>query len=240
MKKIVIGDIVSRAWDLAVKHWPIFVLLSLVSSLVSQFGATVDDSFLVNLGQNPDPTEVVEALNEALVINYPLLIIGVLLSIYLGFVIYRMLYNAITTGRPYQTFGEAFKVDFTQLAIFFCVEIIVGLIIGLGCMLCVIPGIFLGVRLMFAPLIAATENVGVGEALSRSWNATKGNFWNLFLLGLVSIGIAILGLCACCVGVFFAEVIINFMLVLAYLDLKPEEPIYNKEETATSDFIEVQ
>ena len=245
MKKIVIGDIVSRAWDLAVKHWPIFVLLSLITSLVSQFGATVDPNLLTGLGQNPDPQAIAEALREAMVINYPMLIIGILLSIYLGFVVYRMLYNAITTGRPYTSMGEAFKVDFNQLAIFFCVDLVFGLAVGFGTLFCIIPGIFLAVRWMFAPLIAATEGTDFVESFRRSWQATSGNFWNLLLLGIVSIGIAILGLCACCVGVFFADVIIDFMLVLAYLELKPQQPTFDdqtisEDNNTPSDFVEVQ
>ena len=245
MKKIVIGDIVSRAWDLAVKHWPIFVLMSLITWLCSQFGATVDPNVLTGLGQNPDPQAVVEALREGMVFNYPMLIIGALLSTYLGFVVYRMLYSAITTGRPYTTLGDAFKVDLVQLAIFFCIEIVYGLAIGFGLLLCIIPGIFLAVRWIFAPLIAATEGTDFVESFRRSWQATSGNFWNLFLLGLVAIGIAILGLCACCVGVLFADVIINFMLVLAYLELKPQQPTFEdetifKDNNNPSDFVEVQ
>ena len=30
MKKLFIGDIVSRAWDLAVKHWPVFLIIALI------------------------------------------------------------------------------------------------------------------------------------------------------------------------------------------------------------------
>ena len=37
MKSFEIGDIISRAWDLAVKHWPIFVLIVLIK-LFRQFG----------------------------------------------------------------------------------------------------------------------------------------------------------------------------------------------------------
>ena len=156
-----------------------------------------------------------------------------------------MLYSAITTGRPYTSMGEAFKVDFNQLAIFFCVEVVLGLAIGLGTLLFIIPGIFLAVRWMFAPLIAATENTSFVESFRRSWQATSGNFWKLILLGIVAIGIVILGFCACCVGVLFAEVIANFMLVLAYLELKPQQPAFEdqtfyEDHNTPSDFVEVQ
>ena len=91
---------------------------------------------------------------------------------------------------------------------------------------------------MFAPMLVAIENVSFGEAFTRSWQMTSGNFWNLFLLGLTAIGIAILGLCACCVGIYFADVIINFMMVLAYMVLRVD----NQPEVVveSTDYTEVQ
>ena len=222
MKKFVIGDIVSRAWDLAVKHWPIFVLLSFITSMCSGMGMNYDESVLTNLGQNPDPQVVMRAVSDSMQFS-PWIILGVLLSLYLGFITYRMLYSAATTGKPYENFVDALKIDINQFAIFFCAELVMGLAVGLGTLLCILPGIFLAVRLFFVPLIVAVENVSFGEAFSRSWNMTKGNFWSLLLLGITAIGVAILGLCACCVGIFFADVMINFMAVVAYLILKDND-----------------
>ena len=236
MKQLVIGDTISRAWDLAVKHWPIFVLFSLVNYLFSGFGVRYDQEALMSLGQNPDPQVVAETIREAITVS-PWLILGVLVSIYLGFVVYRMLYNAATIGKPYETFADALKVDVNQLAIFFCVNLAMGFIVGAGTLACILPGIFLGVRLLFAPIIAAVENASFGEAFTRSWEMTKGNFWNLFLLGLAAIGIYILGFCACCVGVIFAEVVVQFMLMVAYLTLKQDDQPITVEPT---DYAEIQ
>ena len=55
------------------------------------------------------------------------------------------------------------------------------------------------------------------------------------MLGITMFGIAILGLCACCVGIFFATVIIDFMEILAYYVLRTDET----PEVAT-DYVEVQ
>lgn len=242
MKKLVIGDIVSRAWDLAVKHWPVFVLLVLLNSLLGSIGLSVDSSFADNLGQNPDPQVIMEALSEAVTVT-PWLIVGVLISMYIAFVMYRMLRNAVVKGRPYENLVDELKIDITQFALFFVVNLLYGIAVGIGFTLCIIPGIFLSIRWIFAPYIMATENVGITEAFGRSWQLTKGNFWDLFLLGLVAIGITILGLCACCVGVLFTEVIVDFMLVVAYFILNPFEAQPDPqviEETTSSDFVEVQ
>ena len=235
MNKIVIGDLVSKAWDLAVKHWPIFVVLAVINSLFGDMGVSVDHESIAEIQSISDPTLQLKFLAEAVQTNSLLILIGVLLSTYISFIAYRMYVNCIKEGKPYNTLLDALKVDFNQLAIFFCVTICYAIIVGLGTCFCILPGIFFGIRLWFAPLIAATENVGFGEAFSRSWNATRGNFWSLFLLGITMFGIAILGLCACCVGIFFATVIIDFMEILAYYVLRTDET----PEVAT-DYVEVQ
>lgn len=222
MKQISIESIVSRAWDLSVKHWPIFVLLVIVNDLFSGCGVNYDYNAFTSLGQNPDPQLVAEVMRDAITIS-PWLAVGVLVGLYIGFITYRMLRNAIVMGKPYETMSDVLKVDLTQFAIFFAVELCYGIVLGVGTLLCILPGIFFAVRLMFAPVIAATEDVTFSQAFSRSWDMTRGHFWSLLLLGIAAIGIGIVGLLCCCVGFIFAEVIIIFMLVVAYFDLKDDD-----------------
>ena len=241
MNKIVIGDLVSKAWDLAVKHWPIFVLLSVVTSLVSGFGISIDAERYADLITNSsDPTAQVAMLSEVLQVNYFLVTIGFLLTIYLGYIGFNLYVNAYCKGKPYETMGSIFKVDLNRLAIFFCVEFVYGIIVGLGCLLCILPGIWIAIRLWYAPVLAATQDVTFGEAFSRSWEMTKGHFWELLLMALTMIGISILGLCACCVGVYFADVIVNFMLIVSMFLLMPAAPEPEPVVEETTDFVEVQ
>ena len=228
MKKLSIGDIVSRAWDLAVKHWPIFVLFTLVQSLFSGLGINLDPVAYSQAITNHDP----ELIREAFQVNYPMLTIAALIGIYLGFILLKMYVSAHQTGRPYTAFGDVFKVDINQLAIYFCVELVYALIVVCGIFLCILPGIWLGVRLWYAPLLAATQGATFSEAFTKSWEMTRGHFWELFLMSLTMIGIAILGFCACFVGVFFAEVIVSFMLVVSFFMLKPADPEPAFEEYA--------
>jgi len=231
MKQISIESIVSRAWDLAVKHWPIFVLLSFLTAICSSLGTNVACSALSGLGQNPDPQELIEALSQSY--NPVLTVIGVLAATYLGFVCTRMLLRALRYGQPYESLSEALKIDLAQYAIFLAAEIAYGIAVGIGLLFCIIPGIYLAVRWIFVPVLIVDKNVGFAEAFRTSWQMTDGNAWKLFLLGLVAICIAIVGLLCCCVGYFFAEVIINFALVLAYNDLLSEPSGFEevKEET---------
>ena len=127
MKKIVIGDTVSRAWDLAVKHWPIFVLLVVIYQMINGLGLNIDFPMYTEAITNNDPALMSQAITVS-----PWLAVTFLLGIYLNYVMLNLYVNAYCTGKPYSTMSEAFKVDFNQLAIFFCVQLVFGLIVGLG------------------------------------------------------------------------------------------------------------
>ena len=222
MKKLFIGDIVSRAWDLAVKHWPVFLIIALITGAS---GALMngDPYAFTTLGDNPDPAELYEALFQSY--NPIAVVVVLLLNVYLSLITYRMLANVMDFGSPYREGGlmDILKVDLAKFGLFLGVEIVYCMAVSVGSTLCLIPGLFIAVRWCFAPLIAATGDITFSEALGRSWELTKGHFWELFLLGLTAIGIAIVGFCACCVGVFFAEIIVNFMIVIAYYALKNDD-----------------
>ncbi len=240
MKKLKIGDIVSRSWDLAVKHWPIFVLVAVINSFASGMGVKVDPASYLEALNVSDIATQMALLSEAIQVNYIAALIGFLLSIYVAFVALNFYVNAARIGKPYESLSEVLKVDFNQLAIFFCVEVCYGLIVAIGTFLFIIPGIWLAVRLWYAPLLAATQGATFGEAIKGSWQITRGHFWELFLMGLTMIGISILGVCACFVGVFFAEVIIEFMLVVSFFILKSEDTPEDESVLDGADYVEVQ
>ncbi len=240
MKKLEIGDIVSRSWDLAVKHWPIFVLVAVINSFASGMGVKIDPASYLEALNVSDIATQMALLSEAIQVNYVAALIGFLLSIYVAFVALNFYVNAARIGKPYESLSEVLKVDFNQLAIFFCVEVCYGLIVAIGTFLFIIPGIWLAVRLWYAPLLAATQGATFGEAIKGSWQITRGHFWELFLMGLTMIGISILGVCACFVGVFFAEVIIEFMLVVSFFILKSEDTPEDESVLDGADYVEVQ
>lgn len=63
--------------------------------------------------------------------------------------------------------------------------IIVFLSVLLGFIFLVIPGIFLMVSLVFSQVYVAVEDMGPIEALSASWELSKGNRLSIFLLGVL-------------------------------------------------------
>ena len=242
MKQFNLGEIVSNSWDMAVKHWPIFLLFSLINYFVSSFMVNVDSESLLDAASIGGVQAILEAFSSAITINPLKGLISFLVIIYLSYITLNLYVRAYRTGRAYDSVGDIFKTDFNQLALFFCVELCYALIISLGSCALVIPGIFLGVRFWYAPVLAATQGVPFTEAFQRSWDMTRGHFWDLFLMGLTMIGITILGYCACLVGVFFTQIITQFMLIISLFVLLPDsiDESTASDETDGIDYVEVQ
>ena len=148
-------------------------------------------------------------------------IICLIIQMYPTIVTYRMANDAAKGEKP--DLADRLKDGFRGLGFFLIVDIAFIICIWLGTICCIIPGIFLVVRFIFAPIIAALHpERSLKECFAQSWQITKGNFWNLFLLGIIAIFLNILGLICCCVGVLVTSIITYFMLILAYRTLSGE------------------
>jgi len=68
--------------------------------------------------------------------------------------------------------------------------ILSGIIVVLGCILLIIPGIYIGVCISLVVPIIVFEDESVGNAISACFNLIKSNWWNtfavLFVIGLIS------------------------------------------------------
>jgi len=92
--------------------------------------------------------------------------------------------------------------------------ILIGLAAGVIWLMAVLY-VYLG--LLMAVPIAALEPVSAGEAIRRSFQLANGRRWSLLLFVLVSGVFAVLGLVACCVGVFLTSAMAMAMPTEAYL-----------------------
>ncbi|MFC7165652.1 hypothetical protein [Halospeciosus flavus] len=63
--------------------------------------------------------------------------------------------------------------------------IVFGIVVFVGFLLLVVPGIFLLTTLFYWPVFVAVEDENFAEALQSSWELTKGSRLRVFLLGVV-------------------------------------------------------
>lgn len=215
-----VSEVTGRAWELAKKHGIIIALFILVAGMVnggiqnmgfpwqSYFEAIAenDTDAMLAIAESAGGFSIFQLLGS---IISNIILMGVMNTVLL-----------LTCGKMSSTDISGFKMPVMNYVNCLIVQFLVGIIIVIGCLLCIIPGIFLAVRLHFAWIhVLQHPEDGISGAFEKSWNMTKGNFWNLFLLGLLSILICIAGFICCCIGVYFAEAMIFFMLAVTYFTL---------------------
>ena len=87
-------------------------------------------------------------------------------------------------GRPISA-REALQRATPYLGRILVCSMLLALVVGLGFLLMVIPGIILGVGLALAiPAVVLEPRTSASAALSRSWELTRGSRWRIFGLGV--------------------------------------------------------
>ncbi|MCL4376309.1 hypothetical protein M1558_02365 [Candidatus Parvarchaeota archaeon] len=85
------------------------------------------------------------------------------------------------------------------------------IIIALGLIAFVIPGIYLAFKLILSPVSAVVEDKSPVDAMKRSWNITFGNWWYLLaLFVLFFIVLSIIGLLP------YLSYFFSFVLIISY------------------------
>lgn len=97
-------------------------------------------------------------------------------------------------------------------------------VIGIGLLLLVVPGVVLMLGFAFAPFYIVDANLGPVAAMRASWAATTGQKGRLFGLSLLSVGILLLGVLACGVGVVPAASFAYVAWAIAYSRASGREP----------------
>ena len=145
-------------------------------------GFFTDASILVKVAGDP------ERVFELYAQMFPAIaVVGVLcILLYVGYYAYLI---AIARDEPVSILS-AFKQSPLTYAKYFVVQLISTLVIVVGCMFFLFPGVYLGVRLIWASYhVLEAPECGIFEALQWSWQKTDGQFLTLFGLFLVSFGL---------------------------------------------------
>ena len=103
--------------------------------------------------------------------------------------------------------------NYTLFLPFFLTSIILGIIIIVGFILLIIPGIYLAVRYQFTSFVIVDKKLSYWTAIKKAGELTKGRWMQIFLFDLALIGLNLLGLLALGIGLlltiptsFFASV----------------------------------
>jgi len=95
-------------------------------------------------------------------------------------------------------------------------NIVVGVIVGMGIVMLIVPGIIFACRLAFVPFLVVDKEMDVMDALRVSWDMTRGYGWQIFFMGFLAFFIVIGGLICLGVGVFISVMWISAAFAAIY------------------------
>jgi hypothetical protein len=174
------GQILKEAFELYRENFTLFLGIVLMPLVVE----VVLGILLVASATSGGPTVILGLLTLIVAVALSLLAVGAqtvaVASRYLG--------RTISVGQAYSAIGA------DTLWVLFLSAIAAGIVIGIGLILLVIPGIYLAVRLAFVSQAVVLERSGVSQAFRRSWSLVEGSWWRVFGIAIVTfVIVAIVG-----------------------------------------------
>lgn len=106
-----------------------------------------------------------------------------------------------------------------KMILFLISYLIYTVIVVLGTILFIIPGIYFAIRLQFFVTFIVDENSGVIESFKQSWEITKGQMTPLIILMLIMIGLLLIGTLTLAIGIFIAIPFTGLLYCAAYRKL---------------------
>ncbi|MEN9407568.1 MAG: hypothetical protein RLZZ455_784 [Candidatus Parcubacteria bacterium] len=183
MKKFNISDELSYGWETTKAHLPFFVVI-----------------ILITLAVNFAPNILAQNMRQ----DVPML--SGLLSLVLWVLSMLVSLGAIKISlkiidKKKAEVADLFN-DYPKLLNFVVASILYALIVGIGFILLIVPGVIFGIKYHFYSYLIVDKNMGPLEALKKSGDITKGSKWQLFLLGLACGLVNLVGLLALGIGLF--------------------------------------
>jgi hypothetical protein len=189
MKEVRIGAAFHYAWKTVTSNIWFFVGVMIVMIIVPEF-----IEFLGN-----------DLHQERLFAEWDIVQVSGLALLALSWLISLILNAGMT--RIVLAFVEGRKPDFSEILYvgnllwpYFIASILFGLIIAVGLILLIVPGLIFLTMYQFYALFIFDQRAGIIDSLKRSAALTKGVRWDIFLFMLASLGVNILGLLALGVG----------------------------------------
>lgn len=172
-----VGKLLSQTFSIYFANFLPFTLVTLLALVPVILASAVFASILENQSNR-------ERLLELVLLYAGLVIV-------LGLILTPIATGAVTYGVVQQvrgrhaSFGDCLQVGLSRIFPVIGVALLQGLIIGVGVLLCCIPGLIALTVLYAAVPAAVIEGTGPIESLRRSADLTRGNRLHIFLMAFV-------------------------------------------------------
>ncbi len=214
-----LDPIMSHAWRVWQANLGVLVVVTVIV-VVATYAIAIPQAILQEaLAQNNAPEGVIAV---AIIGN----LLQQLLQIFLGIGQAQIALKA-ARGMPV-SIGDLFGGGPRFLSVFLG-NLIAGIVLLVGFMLCIVPGILLAIWFWPFYYLLVDEKASIGDSYGLASTITEGNRGTTVLMWLVSMGIIMLGCLALGIGVLFATPLVSVLWATAYLMMAgqiPSQPQY--------------
>ncbi|MCC8165544.1 MAG: hypothetical protein LIQ31_05205 [Planctomycetes bacterium] len=152
------GEVFSRTWSIMMKNAGLYLGLALIPTVPSFIGDILPESLVGSL---------MSILSSCL---------GLILQAAIAYAVYRTMSGDKTTA------GKAFSKGMKRFLPVLGASILLGIMVGVGYILLVVPGLILTCIFIVTIPACAVEHTGAIDSLRRSAILTKGCRWTIFIL----------------------------------------------------------
>ena len=174
-QKFEVGDAIRFGWDTTKANLNLVVILTLVAALATGIPSAIAEGF--------DPGSPFLATVFRL--------IGAIVSLVVSVGAIRISLRLHDGGSA--SVRDLFAVDGPLFWRYFLASVLYSLIVAVGFILLIVPGVVFSVRYVFYGYAVVERNARPLEAMAQSAAATKGAWWNVSLFGLAVLLLNILG-----------------------------------------------
>ncbi|RMF43860.1 MAG: hypothetical protein D6753_04060 [Planctomycetota bacterium] len=204
-----IGSVFNAAFEVWKANLGLLVGVTLIVFMIS--GVFSAGSTILNLvaEQGEEEVKLAAALG-----SFMISLISTVVNIFLG-IGQTQIYLRLLRGQSAQV-GDLFGGGSRFLPTL-AVSILFGLAVGVGTVLCIIPGLVVGALFWPCYYLVVDNKSKVIDSFTVAQKIGTANIGTTILLVLLGIGINLLGFLACGVGILFAAPLVGLLWTTAYL-----------------------
>lgn len=207
-----VEEVLSGGWAATKQHWPALVLGPVIGGIVASLPGQVIQ-FASGGAPNPFALEGSFAQKQSISLQVATTVIGMCAQAFFQGGMIKLSLQAARGGSPSLT--EMFSGGPVYLRLLGA-NFLMMLVIMLGTVALIIPGIILGLGLAMTPYYVVDAGMGPVEAMQASWKAMVGHKGSLFGFLMMGILVSLLGLLACCVGVLVSYAVMQTAMAIIF------------------------
>ncbi|PKQ60484.1 hypothetical protein BZG02_19215 [Labilibaculum filiforme] len=198
-----VGGCFEEAWSVLKNHFLILLLAIIVSGLIE-----------IPMGFNQMGWKDKDSLS-----------IGLSSIQFFGFLYYFLIITPFNYGVDWMFLKAARKTEpqfeeilngFKKFLFVILSHLLVIGIVGMGFVFLILPGIYLACKMIFVPFLIMDKKVDPIQAVKLSYYLSKGYFWTIFGMAILSFFVFLLGFICLFVGVFVSIVWIHSAFAVLY------------------------